>query len=255
MNVLVCVKQVPDMESKFTVSSDGLWYDQSDLTYKINEYDEYAVEEAVRLKEKLGDVTITALSIGPDRVKEAIRKALALGADKGAHIKDDEAHLKDPFQIATIIANYAKDKNFDIIFTGMQSEDRGSAQVGALVAEMLDMNCVTTIVDFEYTDGKVNVKRELEGGIKAKVTAKLPVVLTCQLGLNTVRYPTLPNIMKAKRKELKEFDVSEFLNTNPKVITLKAFVPEKKKGGIVLEGAPDEIADKLINILKEKAII
>jgi len=120
MNVLVCVKHVPDMESKFTVSNDGLWYDQSDLTYKINEYDEYAVEEAVRLKEKLGDVTITVLSIGPDRVKEAIRKALALGADKGAHIKDDEAHLKDPFQIATVVANYAKDKNFDIIFTGMQ---------------------------------------------------------------------------------------------------------------------------------------
>ncbi len=255
MNVLVCVKQVPDMESKFAVSGDGLWYDQSDLTYKINEYDEYAVEEAVRLKEKLGDVTITVLSIGPDRVKEAIRKALALGADKGAHIKDDEAHLKDPFQVATIIANYAKDKNFDIIFTGMQSEDRGSAQVGALVAEMLDMNCVTTIVGFEYADGKVNVKRELEGGIRAKVTASLPVVLTCQLGLNTVRYPTLPNIMKAKRKELKEFGLSEFLNTDPKVITLKAFVPEKKKGGIVLEGASDEIADKLISILKEKAVI
>ena len=255
MNVLVCVKQVPDMESKFTVSSDGLWYDQSDLTYKINEYDEYAVEEAVRLKEKTGDVAITVLSIGPDRVKEAIRKALALGADKGAHIKDDEIHLKDPFQVATIIANYAKDKSFDIIFTGMQSEDRGSAQIGTLVAEMLGMNCVTTIVGFEYVDGKVNVKRELEGGIRAKVTSSLPIVLTCQLGLNTVRYPTLPNIMKAKRKELKEFELSEFLNTDSKVVTLKAFVPEKKKGGIVLEGASDEIADKLVSILKEKAVI
>jgi len=95
----------------------------------------------------------------------------------------------------------------------------------------------------------------LEGGIKAKVTVKLPVVLTCQLGLNTVRYPTLPNIMKAKRKELKEFNVSDFLNVDPKIVTLKAFIPEKKKGGIVLEGATDEIAEKLITILKEKAII
>jgi electron transfer flavoprotein beta subunit len=252
MNILVCIKQVPDMESKFKISSDGQWYDQSDLTFKINEYDEYAIEESVRLKEKLGNAGVVALSIGPERTKEAIRKALAIGADKGVHVLDNESHKKDPFQIASIIANYAKDKNFDIVFLGMQSQDRASAQVGPILSELLGYNCVTTIVGFEYQDGKVNVKRELEGGIKAKVSAKLPVVLTCQLGLNTVRYPTLPNIMKAKKKELVTINVSELLNEQPRVVNLQAYIPEKKKGGIVLEGKADEMADKLISILKEK---
>ncbi len=252
MNVLVCIKQVPDMESKFKISSDGQWYDQSDLTFKINEYDEYAIEEAVRLKEKQAGVEVTVLSIGPERTKEAIRKALAIGADKGVHILDNDSHKKDSFQIATIIANYAKDKNFDIIFLGMQSEDRSSAQVGPILSEILGYNCVTTIVNFEYKEGAVNVKRELEGGIKAKVSVKLPVVLTCQLGLNTVRYPTLPNIMKAKKKELSTINVGDFLSEQPKVINLQAYFPEKKKGGIVLEGKADEVADQLINILKEK---
>ncbi|MGE4547841.1 MAG: electron transfer flavoprotein beta subunit/FixA family protein [Desulfurella sp.] len=252
MNILVCIKQVPDMESKFKISSDAQWYDQSDLTFKINEYDEYAIEETVRLKEKLGNVEAFVLSIGPERVKEAIRKALAIGVDKGVHVLDNESHKKDPFQIASIIANYAKDKNFDIVFLGMQSQDRASAQVGPILSELLGYNCVTTIVGFEYQDGKVNVKRELEGGIKAKVSARLPVVLTCQLGLNTVRYPTLPNIMKAKKKELVTINVSELLNEQPRVINLQAYIPEKKKGGIVLEGKTDEMADKLISILKEK---
>ncbi len=252
MNVLVCIKQVPDMESKFKISNDKQWYEQSDLTFKINEYDEYAVEEAVRLKEKLANTEITVLSIGPERTKEAIRKALAIGADKGVHVLDNEPQKKDSFQIASIIANYAKDKSFDIIFLGMQSQDRGSAAVGPIVSELLGYNCVTTIVSFEYVDGKVNVKRELEGGIKAKVSAKTPIVLTCQLGLNTVRYPTLPNIMKAKKKELNTINVSELLNEEPRVINLEVFVPEKKKGSIVLEGKVDEMADQLINILKEK---
>jgi len=116
------------------------------------------LKEAVRLKEKLGNVNITVLSIGPERVKEAIRKALAIGADQGVHILDDNTHLKDPFQIASIIANYAKDKNFEIIFTGMQSQDRGSAIVGPVVSELLGYNCVTTVIFFEYVDGEVNVK-------------------------------------------------------------------------------------------------
>lgn len=252
MKILVCLKQVPDMESKFKISSDGKWYEESDLTFKINEYDEYAIEEAVRLKEKLGSAEVLALSIGPERVKEAIRKALAIGADKGVHVLDTDSHKKDPFEIASIIANYAKDKNFDIIFLGMQSQDRGSAQVGPILSEILGYNCVTTIVGFEYANDIVNVKRELEGGIKAKVSVKLPVVLSCQLGLNTVRYPTLPNIMKAKKKELTTINVSDLLNDQPKVINLQAYFPEKKKGGIVLEGKSDEIADKLISILKEK---
>ncbi len=252
MKILVCVKQVPDMESKFKIDSSAKWYDQSDLVYKINEYDEYAAEEAVRLKEKVSGSELTVLSIGPERVKDAIRKVLAMGADKGIHIMDNDEYLKDPFQKASAIAEYAKGENFDIIFTGLQSQDRGSAQMAPLIAGILNYSFISTIVEFEYKDGYIEVARELEGGLRAKAKVKLPAVVACQLGLNTPRYPTLPNIMKAKRKELKTINIEDLLKVEPLIETEKIYFPERKSGGIVLEGKTDEMAEKLIKILKEK---
>lgn len=252
MKILVCIKQVPDMESKFKVSADSSWYDTGDLAWRMNEYDEYAVEQAVRLKEQVGDVDLTVLSIGPDRVKEMIKKALAMGCDRGVHVADDASYRKDPYEIASIVAEFAKDKGFDLIFTGMQSQDRGSAQVGVLVAELLSLPSISTIVEFAYADGRVNAKRELEGGIKAKVSCPMPALVTCQLGLNTPRYPTLPNIMKAKKKELLSLAVSELLKVEGKQETEKLYFPEKKGGGLVLEGDIGDLADQVIKILKEK---
>ena len=133
MKILVCIKQVPDMESKFKVNAGNNWFDENDLAYRINEYDEYAIEQAVQLKEQLSDVDITVLSVGPNRVKEALKKALAMGCDRAVHIEDGESYIKDSSQIASLIADFSKDKEFDIIFTGMQSQDRGSAQVGVHV--------------------------------------------------------------------------------------------------------------------------
>ncbi|KAA0259033.1 electron transfer flavoprotein subunit beta/FixA family protein [Deferribacter autotrophicus] len=255
MKILVCIKQVPDMESKFKVNSEGTWYDETDLAYRMNEYDEYAVEQAVRLKEQVGDADITVLSIGPERVKEAIKKALAMGCDRGVHLKDDEEYKKDPYQKAQAVYEFAKDKGFDIIFTGMQSQDRGSGQFGVLLAEMLGIPAVTTIVGFEYADGVVTVKRELEGGKKAVVKVKLPALFTCQLGLNEPRYPTLPNIMKAKRKELLTHDISEFLKESNLVETVKVDYPEKKGGALILEGDIADLVEKTVQILKEKTSV
>lgn len=252
MKILVCIKQVPDMESKFKVDAQGSWYDTADLAWRMNEYDEYAVEQAVQLKEQVKDADITVLCIGSDKVKETMKKALAMGCDRGAHIADDGAANKEPYQIAGIISEYAKEKGFDLIFTGMQSQDRGSGQVGVLAAEMLSMPSVTTIVDFSYDNGRVEVKRELEGGIKAGVALNTPALVTCQLGLNTPRYPTLPNIMKAKKKELLSIPVEDLLKAEARQKTAKIYFPEKKGGGLVLEGDPAELADKLIQILKEK---
>lgn len=252
MNLLVCIKQVPDMESKFKVDADGTWYDTTELAWRMNEYDEYAVEEAVRLKEQQKDVDITVLSIGPDKTKETMKKALAMGCDRGVHIADDYASTRDPCVIAGIISEYAKEKNYDVIFTGMQSQDRGSCQVGVLVAEMLVIPTVTTIVDFAYTDGQIEVKRELEGGMKAKVAFSTPALVTCQLGLNSPRYPTLPNIMKAKKKELLSIPVEGLLKVDARQQTEKMYFPEKKGGGLVMEGDPGELAEKLIQILKDK---
>jgi len=255
MNILVCIKQVPDMESKFKIDSDGKWYDIRDLAWRMNEYDEYAVEQAVQLKEQVKDADLTVLCIGPDKVKETMKKALAMGCDRGAHVIDEDVSSKDPFSIASIISEYARNKNFDYIFTGMQSQDRGSGQVGVLIAEMLSLPCITTIVDFVYNDNKVTARRELEGGIKAIMSVKGSALFTCQLGLNTVRYPTLPNIMKAKRKELLVTPVEDLLKVQKLQETLQISFPEKKGSGIVLEGNAKDLAEQLITILKEKTAI
>ena len=255
MKILVCIKQVPDMESKFKVAASGTWFDTADLAWRMNEYDEYAVEQAVRLREQEGGSDLTVLSIGGEKVKEAMKKALAMGCDRGVHVADDQAAAKEPFQIAGIIAEFARDKQFDVIFTGLQSQDRGSAQVGLLVAEMLDIASISTIVGFKYAGGTIEAKRELEGGVKAKVSTATPVVCTCQLGLNTPRYPTLPNIMKAKKKELLTVPVADLLKVDARLVTEKMFFPEKKSGGLILEGEVPALADKLIAILKEKTAV
>lgn len=255
MKILVCIKQVPDMESKFKIAANGAWYDTTDLAWRMNEYDEYAVEQAVRLREQEQGSDLTVLSIGTEKAKETMKKALAMGCDRGVHVADDLVHEKEPYQIAGIIAEYARDKQFDVVFTGMQSQDRGSGQVGILVAEMLGIASISTIVSFAFAGGTVEAKRELEGGVKAKVAAKLPVLVTCQLGLNTPRYPTLPNIMKAKKKELVTIPVQDLLKVEARQATEKIFFPEKKSGGLVLEGDVGDLADKLIAILKEKTTV
>lgn len=253
MKILVCIKQVPDMASRFKVNGEGVWYDETDLAFRMNEYDEYAVEQAVQLKEQLGNTpVVTVLSIGPDRIVETIKKALAMGCDRGVHIQDNASFRKDPWQMASTIAGFARDKNFDLIFTGMQSQDRGSAQVGPITAELLNIPCVTTVVGFAFADGVITAKRELEGGIKAVVKLKLPALITCQLGLNTPRYPTLPNIMKAKKKEILSFPIAGFPQEKELTATISAYPPEKKGTGVVLEGDVNDLVGKLIGILKEK---
>src|SRR5450631_977766 len=256
MKLLVCIKQVPDMESRFKVNENGDWFSEADLAYRMNEYDEYAVEQAVQLREQLGEGSeLTVLSIGPNRVIETVKKALAMGCDRGAHIFDPEVHKKDPWQVASIIAAYAQDKKFDLIFTGLQSQDRGSAQVGVTVAELLGYASVTTLVNFEYADGVVNGKRELEGGVKSIVRMRLPALVTCQLGLNIPRYPTLPNIMKAKKKEIEVVSVGDILKEEPLSATNSFYPPTKRGGGVVLEGDVADLTDKLIEILKEKTTV
>jgi electron transfer flavoprotein beta subunit len=255
MKILVCIKQVPDMESRFTLNSAGNWYSDQDLAWRMNEYDEYAVEQAIKLREQLGDAEVVVLSVGPDRVKEAMKKALAMGGDRGVHIKDDASYEKDAFQVSKAIAAYAGEQGFDVIFTGMQSQDRGSAQVGVLLASILGLPAVTTIVGFEYDDGSITVRRELEGGLKSIVRLPVPAVLTCQLGLNTPRYPTLPNIMKAKKKEMTTLAIDELLTAQARTTTEQARFPEKKGGGLVLEGDVPELVGQLMSLLKEKTTV
>lgn len=256
MKILVCVKQVPDMESRFRINAEGTWYDEADLAWRMNEYDEYAVEQAVQLKEQLGGVPdITILSIGSDRVNETIKKSLAMGGDRGVQVKDDECWRKTPGEIASLLYAFAREQEFDLIFTGMQSQDRASAQVGVLLAEMLGIPALTTVVAFTCIDGVITARRELEGGTRAIVKARTPALVTCQLGLNIPRYPTLPNIMKAKKKELQIMAVEDVLKSMPLLATEKIFFPVRKKGGLVLEGEVGELADQLLALLKENTTV
>ncbi|ANA41040.1 electron transfer flavoprotein subunit beta/FixA family protein [Geobacter anodireducens] len=256
MKLLVCVKQVPDMESRFKPNGQGTWFEEADLAWRMNEYDEYAVEQAVQLREQLGDAAeLTVLSIGPDRVVEAIKKALAMGCDKAVHVVDDAVAGKDPWQIAAIITAHAKGVGYDLIFTGMQSQDRGSAQVGGTVAEELGYACATTLVGFTYDNGTITAKRELEGGIKGVARLATPALVTCQLGLNTPRYPTLPNIMKAKKKEILSIPVADLLTVDPLAVTASFHPPAKKGCGVILEGDVGPMVDQLLGILKEKTAV
>jgi len=256
MKILVCIKQVPDLESRFRPNGAGVWFDEADLAWRMNEYDEYAVEQAVQLREQLGEAAeLTVLSIGPDRVVEALKKALAMGCDRAVQIQDTAAADKDPWQIAGLIAAYAAGKGYDLVFTGMQSQDRGSAQVGVLVAERLGLACATTLVGFAYADGTITARRELEGGVKGLVRLRTPALVTCQLGLNVPRYPTLPNIMKAKRKELEVLPVASLAAETPRATTLRFYPPAKKGGGLVLEGDLASQVEGLLGILKEKTAV
>ena len=255
MKILICIKQVPDMESRFKINAAGTWYSDQDLAWRMNEYDEFAVEQAVKLREQLGEAEVVVLSVGPDKVKETMKKALAMGADRGVHIHDEASYEKDSFQIASAIAAYAGEQGFDAIFTGMQSQDRGSAQVGVLLAGLLGLPAVTTIVDF-VCDGKTaTVKRELEGGLKAVVKLPLPALFTCQLGLNTPRYPTLPNIMKAKKKELVSLPIDDLHTAEAMTTTNLIRLPAKRGAGLILEGDISQLTEQLVAILKDKTAV
>jgi electron transfer flavoprotein beta subunit len=256
MKILVCIKQVPDMECRFRPNGAGTWYEEADLAFRINEYDEYAVEQAAQIKEQLsGDAEITILSIGPDRVQESIRKTLAMGGDKGVHIQDPASATKDPWQIAALIAAYAKGEQFDLVLTGMQSQDRGSAQVGILVAEMLGYPCATTLVGFSYDQGVVTARRELEGGGRAVVRFRLPAVATCQLGLNVPRYPTLPNIMKAKRKEIVTLPVAGFAAEPRRAGTRLLYLPQKRGAARIIEGELSAQLEEVVEILTQRCAV
>ena len=254
MRILVCVKQVPDMAARFRPNGAGTWYGEEDLAFRMNEYDENAVEQAIQLKETLGGAPeVTALSIGPARVAEAIRKARAMGCDRGIHVPDDDAAAKDPWQIASTIAAIVRERGFDLVLAGMQSQDRGSAQVGPFLAELLGWSCATTVVGFAWGGSAVTVRRELEGGARSVLSVPVPAVITCQLGLNVPRYPTLPNILKARKKPIDV--VAAAAGAEPRAVTARFFEPRRRAAGVVLEGGVEEVAARLATILKERATV
>jgi len=221
------------MDVRFKIGADGTSIDDSGLKYDINDFDAWAVEAALQLKEKAGQGEVVVLSLGPDSVAETIRKALSMGADKGVHLKTDKIPF-DGFAIASALAAELKDAGYDLIFFGKMSPDSSNGIVGPIVAEMLGLPCVTAISKLDIADGRGTAKRELEGAQEI-VEFPLPAVLTVDEGLNTARYPSLKGIMAAKKKPL---EVKSAALGDKKVAVKKLELPpERAAGRIIGEGA------------------
>ncbi len=259
MNILVLVKQVPDTESRIQLKDGTI--DTSGVKWVANPYDEFAIEEALRLRERLGAGKVTVVSLGPDRVKEAIKYALSLGADEGVHVKGDGVALSDPLSVATVLAAAAKKAGFDLILTGKQGIDHDWSQVGVLLAELLDLPHVSVVVklDVDAAAGKGEARREVEGGVEV-VAFELPAVVTAQKGLNEPRYASLKGIMGVKKKVIPEWTLADLGVDPASVAETKAFVrfveftlPPPRPAGRVLEGEPRETARELVRLLHEEA--
>jgi electron transfer flavoprotein beta subunit len=256
MRIIVCLKQVPKNDSILRIDDRGAWIQDRDLTYEINESDAYALEEALQLKERHGGEVI-ALSLGPARVQSVIKEALARGADRGLHLDDPAFAGLDAFGIGAAIAAAAKSEQFDLLLTGLQSDDFGFAQTGVVAAELLGRPHATIVMAVEAGEGTLRVKRELESGFFQWVTLPSPAVLTIQSGINTLRYATLKGIMAAKKKEIKKLDAAalglDAALLAPKQQIRRVYFPQKTKQTQILEGSASEIAVKLLDKLKNEA--
>jgi len=245
MNILVCISRVPDTASRILVGSDGRTIDKNGIKYVLNPYDEFAVEEGLRLKEKNGG-SVTVVTVGGEAAKETIRTALAMGAEKAALIKHEGEF--DSYFAAANLAAYAKEFNPDIILCGKQSVDFDSLQVPSFMAELLDMPSISVVTKLTVEGTKVTAEREIEGG-KEVVEASLPCIISAQKGLNDPRYPKLPDIMKAKSKPIEE---KAPYTTEMRTEVLSISIPTKQRLGKIL-GSTDEDIAELARLLHDEA--
>jgi electron transfer flavoprotein beta subunit len=245
MKLAACINHVPDTAAKINIAADGKSIDKTGITYVLSPYDEFAVEECLRLKEKNGG-DVTVISLGGDVHKETLRKALAMGADKAVLLKDET--VRDSFGVARALADYLKELSPDVVFFGKQSVDYDDSAVGTMVAEMLGMPSVSVIVKLEISGNKAIAEREIEGG-REVVETPLPAVFTAQKGLNEPRYPSLKGIMGAKSKPIEERPASAVASKTELVKMQKP--PAKPAGKIV--GTDVSAVAELVRLLHEEA--
>jgi electron transfer flavoprotein beta subunit len=252
LKILVCIKQVPQKDAPLKLNETGTWI-REDVSYEVNEPDAYALEEALRQKEKHGG-EVVVVTAGPARSQQVLREALAKGADRAIHLEDNAFVGFDAYNTARAFAAAIKDESFDLIFTGLQSDDYGYAQVGVILAEVLAWPHATIIMQIEKTEGGIKVKRELEAGYFQFVHMSLPAVLTIQSGINKLRYATLIGIKQAKNKPLRKVSLDEVrsvIEGNLQKIE-RLYVPQKTKKTETFEGPPGEIAKKLVEKLRNE---
>jgi electron transfer flavoprotein beta subunit len=250
MKIAVCVKQVVTREWQLRLNDAKTWVRDQDASFELNEPDAYALEEALRLKEKHGGEVIVC-SAGPARVAQALREGLARGADRAIHVEDDALVEADAFVIAEALAAALRDEQVDLVLTGLQSDDQGFAQVGVVLAERLGLPHATIIMEVQVQDGRLRVKRELEGGWFQWVEMPLPALITIQSGINQLRYATLKGIMAAKKKEIKRAAVPAGTVARQQIVNL--YFPEKSKQTRMISGSAGDAAKELVRLLREEA--
>ena len=257
MNIFVCIKQVPDTETKIRIKPDNSGIETSDIKWVMNPYDEFAVEEALKLRDKLADgSTVTALTLGPKtRAVEVLRTALAMGADNATVI--DSVEILDSNAVAKALSEVIKKDSFGAVFTGKQAIDDDCSQVSQLLAQNLGVGHSTVVIKFELGADKNSaiIQREVEGGAREVVELKLPAVIGANKGLNTPRYASLPGIMKAKKKEIKEFSFSSLSIAPTEIkISYKDFqTPPPRPAGKILDGDASSQVATLVKLLREEA--
>jgi electron transfer flavoprotein beta subunit len=257
MKIAVCIKQVPTRDWQPRLEPGATWIRETDVTYETNEPDSYALEEALRLKERLGG-EVVACSAGPSRVTQVLREALARGADRAIHVEDDSLAQADASVVASRLADAMAGETFDLILTGLQSDDQGFAQTGVVLAERLGLVHATIIMEVDVTASPggsgsgLRVKRELEGGWFQWVSMPLPAVLTIQSGINQLRYATLKGIMASKKKEIRKV-AGGAAPGDAKIRIVGLHTPQKAKKTQMIGGTPSDAAKELVRKLREEA--
>ena len=247
MKIAVCASHVPDTATRIKIGSDEKTIDPAGVTYVINPYDEYAVEEALKTKEKLGDDSeVIVISLGGDSSKETIRKALAMGADSGVLLKDENP--RDSIGIAKALAEEIKSLGTELVFFGKQSVDYDNSITGQLTAELLNYSCISVAVEFNIDGNNITAEREIEGG-REVVQTELPAIITCQKGLNEPRYASLKGIMAAKKKSIEEKPATESEQMSE---VLKMHLPQPKQPGRII-GEDSSAVQELVKLLREEA--
>ena len=259
MNIIVCVKRVPETaDADVVIDKSAKDIERSGLVFDLNEWDTYAIEEAIMLKEKIGG-TVTVISMGGEDSNESLRKCLAMGADDAVRLTDPAFAGSDGFATAKVLAGAVQKIPYEVIFAGVQAEDDGFGQVGVALAEILGIPHVSLVNSLEVQEKKMKVHRELEGGLEEVVEVDLPAVLTIQTGINQPRYVSIMGIRKVAKKEIKALGVSD-LNLKAEEVGVpgsyiqleKIFLPPVGEGAQMLDGKPEEIASKVFRILKDK---
>jgi electron transfer flavoprotein beta subunit len=247
VKIAVCIKRVPDTETRIRIAGDGVSIDEAGVKFIINPYDEFAVEEALQRRDKAGGGEVVVIALGPDAAQETLRSALAMGADRGVLLKADRIPA-DALAVAKALAAEIKDGGYDLVLFGKMAVDDYNHGVGPMVAELLQLPCVTAISKLELENGKGVAEREIEGGVEV-VAFALPAVLTAEKGLNTPRYPALKGIMAAKKKPI---DVKPAVLGEVRVTVTALGLPPERKAGRILGEGPD-VVPELVRLLRTEA--